>query len=33
VLFSPLPRIRTLPTTLENTSNTGVAGEPASRAE
>jgi MFS family permease len=33
VLFSPLPGMRELPTTLENTSETGVAGEPASRAE
>lgn len=33
VLFSPLPRSRELPTELENTSEKGVAGEPASRAE
>jgi MFS family permease len=33
VLFSPLRRMRDLPTTLGNTSETGVAGEPASRAE
>jgi MFS family permease len=33
VLFSPLPRMRDLPTTLDNTSDTGVAGEPATRAE
>jgi MFS family permease len=33
VLFSPLPRMRMLPTTLANTAQTGVAGEPASRAE
>jgi MFS family permease len=33
VLFSPLPRMRELPTELANTSETGVAGEPASRAE
>jgi len=29
VLFSPLPRMRDLPTTLDNTSQSGVAGEPA----
>jgi MFS family permease len=33
VLFSPLRRLRDLPTELENTSEKGVAGEPASRAE
>jgi MFS family permease len=33
VLFSPLPRMRDLPTTPQNTSEKGVAGEPASRAE
>jgi MFS family permease len=33
VLFSPLRRMRDLPTTLANTSEAGVAGEPASRAE
>jgi MFS family permease len=33
VVFSPLPRMRELPTTLANTSETGVAGEPATRAE
>jgi MFS family permease len=33
VLFSPLPRMRDLPTTLDNTSQSGVAGEPASGAE
>jgi MFS family permease len=33
VVFSPLPGMRDLPTSLANTSETGVAGEPASRAE
>jgi tellurite resistance protein TehA-like permease len=33
VLFSPLRGMRDLPTELANTSEKGVAGEPASRAE
>jgi MFS family permease len=33
VLFSPLPGMRNLPTELANTAETGVAGEPPSRAE
>ncbi len=33
VLFSPLRTLRELPTAVENTSEAGVAGEPASRAE
>jgi MFS family permease len=33
VLFSPLRKLRELPTTFANTNETGVTGEPASRAE
>jgi hypothetical protein len=33
VLFSPLRGLRDLPTSLDPTPETGVAGDPASRAE